>query len=196
VIADISLHDQVKIAALFYLRLRKIAGKEWVGANELSQAIDCNISSAYVLLLRWTGWKLIQRMNVFPYLYMIAPQGVKYLDRLNRWCDARDKVFNYVLQRNPIVFYWIIRDISGRVVQSNANKSPFSASSDFEVIKPNEKGELSIKGNSGNLLVKKANCLDALNAVKGLGQDYGKELVEALIQAGYIRYITTEVHHG
>jgi len=54
-------------------------------AREITIATEGNADSLYVLLGRWATWGLVHWRGTEPYSYMIAPEGERYLSKIDNW---------------------------------------------------------------------------------------------------------------
>jgi hypothetical protein len=83
---DRNRHNRIKISSLLFLKWRKVAGNEWARASEIARAAGTTSASMYVLLGRWATWNLVDRLESYPYRYMVTKTGLRYLNNLAKWC--------------------------------------------------------------------------------------------------------------
>lgn len=184
---SIKNHNLVKIRSLYYMRCRQAIGQHWITAGQLVDALDHNRDSMYVLLARWVKWKLIDRnMEVLnPHSYALGKQGSRYLINLRRWYPQREIVFTSVLESVELTFCWLQKS-NGQIIKAHIIKYPFQNAEDYAPITPDANGKLEYQGKS-RLLIKKANCLEAILAIKEYNNlSYGKGLIDKLIEQRFI----------
>lgn len=103
-------HNLVKIKSLLFLRMRKHTKKAWCYAHEIAKGTQSNVDSLYVLLGRWKGWHLVDRLDSTPYAYKIASAGETYLNKLGNWYPGDVyEIAKEVSEASRLIFWWVIR---------------------------------------------------------------------------------------
>lgn len=182
-------HNLVKIKALLFLRMRKQSDHEWSGAGEIIQGTGANAGSLYVLLGRWAGWNLVERMDSTPFYYKITPVGERYLDKLKAWYkggNIRDMATE-VATASKAIFWWANLQYGRELEQIFYISAPLRGADNYSVVpmppQPITKWD---PPRDSLIAVRCATALEAAKTAFSYGLHVDRPFLQVLADAGHL----------
>ena len=199
------IHNLIKIKALLFLKMRQQTENRAATARQIAIATGGNPDSLYVLLGRWTAWELVHWRGTEPYTYMIAPEGERYLSKIDNWFfkgyyskKRKKRVPGYrgkvealrleILIASKAVFWWRYTRQRTNSRDENSNrglvcyfKAPFEKSSDFVKVEGSE-GRAVAWPKDILLVIRCKNAFEADHSIQGWATR-GKGMIQGAIDA-------------
>jgi len=201
------IHNLIKIKTLLFLSMRRQTEKRAATAREIARAIGGNPDSLYVMLQRWRVWGLVEYIPATPYVYWIAPEGLRYLSKVPDWFFSgyysrkrkrrvrgyRGKVEDLkreIAIASKTIWWW---RYSGSQWKYNKGenkgsvwyiRAPFEKSEHLIKVEGSEGRAINWNNNDCLLVVEFRSALEAYKSLPGWGfKQRTKELGQAIIDA-------------